>query len=49
MPGSVERSATGAVVVLVDHRPKPQEEPSASALTITMVLSWALFPLEKNI
>lgn len=49
VPGSVERSTTGAVFVLVDHRPTPQEEASASALTITLVLSWALFPLEKNI
>lgn len=48
-PGPVERSATGAVVVLVDHRPAPHEEASASALTVTTVLSWALFPLEKDI
>ena len=49
VPGPVERSATGAVVVLVDLRPAPQEEASASALTVTTDLSWALFPLEKDI
>ena len=49
VPGPVQRSASGAVVVLVDLRPAPQEEASASALTVTTVLSWVLFPLEKNI
>ena len=49
MPGPVERPATGPVVMLVDHRPAPQEEASASALTVPTVLSWALFPSEKDI
>ena len=49
VPGSVESSATGAVVVVMDHRTTPQEEASASALTITLVLSCALFLLEKNL
>ena len=42
----MERYARGAVVVLIYNCPSPHDEASASSLTITMVLRWAVLPFK---
>lgn len=46
VPGTVERSVRGTMVVLIYHCPAAHDEASALFLTIAMVLFWDVWPFK---